>query len=43
VLVRYPTSESTSALWLLDATGSGPDRQLQADVPYLPEWQRVAP
>jgi len=43
VLVRYPTSDTTSALWLLDATGSGSDRQLQADVPYLPEWQRVAP
>jgi WD40 repeat protein len=43
VLVRYPTSDTTSALWLLDPTGSGADRQLQADVPYLPEWQRVAP
>ena len=43
VLVRYPTSDTTSALWLLDATGSGSDRQLQTDVPYLPEWQRVAP
>ena len=42
VLARYPTATG-SELWLLDATGSGADRRLDVVVPYLPEWQRVAP
>ncbi|HET8784572.1 MAG TPA: hypothetical protein VFM38_02990 [Candidatus Limnocylindrales bacterium] len=43
VLARYATSDTTSELWLLDPTGSGNDRKLDVNVPYLPEWQRVAP
>jgi len=43
VLARYPTSDTTSELWQLDATGAGGDRRLEVDVPYLPTWQRVAP
>lgn len=43
VLARYKTSNTTSELWLLDPTGSGNDRKLDVNVPYLPEWQRLAP
>jgi Tol biopolymer transport system component len=43
VLALYGTSDTTSELWLLDPTGSGNDRKLDVNVPYLPEWQRVAP
>lgn len=41
VLARYPTGGATSELWVLDATGSGSDKRLEVDVPYLPAWQRV--
>ncbi|MFL5684875.1 MAG: TolB family protein [Chloroflexota bacterium] len=41
ILARYGTSGTASELWLLDPTGSGRDKQLQPNVPYLPEWQRV--
>ncbi len=43
ILARYGTGDTTSDLWLLDPTGAGNDRKLDVDVPYLPEWQRVAP
>jgi Tol biopolymer transport system component len=42
VLARYAT-DTESELWLLDGTGSGADRQLDVNVPYLPDWQRIAP
>jgi Tol biopolymer transport system component len=42
VLARYSTSDTTSELWMLDATGTGSDRRLEVDVPYLPAWQRTA-
>jgi WD40 repeat protein len=42
ILALYGTGAS-SELWLLDPTGSGNDRKLDVHVPYLPEWQRVAP
>ena len=42
VLARYVAGDGSRELWLLDPTGSGGDRQLQVDVPYLPEWQRLA-
>ncbi len=43
VLALYGTGDTSSDLWLLDPTGSGSDRKLDVNVPYLPEWQRVAP
>lgn len=43
VLARFNTSDSTGDVWVLDATGGGADRRLDADLPYLPPWQRVAP
>ena len=42
VLARYPTSDTTSELWLLDPSGGGADRRLDGNLPYLPPWQRVA-
>ena len=42
VLALYPQTDGPSELRLLDLTGQGADRTLQVDVPYLPEWQRVA-
>jgi Tol biopolymer transport system component len=41
VLARYPQTDGTSQLWLLDPSG-GPDRRLDADLPSFPAWQRVA-
>ena len=41
VLARYATGDA-SELWLFDPTGSGADRKLDVNVPYLPEWQRLA-
>jgi Tol biopolymer transport system component len=42
VLAYYPQTDGTSELWMLDPTGGGADRLLQAQLPYLPAWQRVA-
>jgi WD40 repeat protein len=42
VLARYATSDTTSELWVLDATGGGADHPLDGNFPYLPPWQRVA-
>lgn len=42
IIARYPTSDTTGELWLLDPTGGGGDRRLDLEVPYLPIWQRVA-
>ena len=42
VLARFATSDTTGELWVLDPTGGGADRLLEANVPYLPPWQRVA-
>jgi Tol biopolymer transport system component len=43
VIARYPTSDTSGELWLLDGTGGGGDRRLEVEVPYLPIWQRIAP
>jgi dipeptidyl aminopeptidase/acylaminoacyl peptidase len=43
VLARYATSDTSGELWLLDPTGTGADRRLDIEVPYLPSWQRIAP
>jgi dipeptidyl aminopeptidase/acylaminoacyl peptidase len=42
VIARYATGETTGELWLLDPTGGGADRRLDVEVPYLPNWQRIA-
>ena len=41
VLAFYPTTTGSNELWIHDATGTGADRRLQMEVPYLPEWQRT--
>lgn len=38
VIAYYPP---TGHLWLLDATGTGQDVQLQLPVQDMPTWQRV--